>query len=101
MPKMTESDAFQQLGQFPHCDHLILHAPSECEYCDAHPEWQALRIAWRINFSGENDPDKAPCPATRVRSIERAHQWPGNRPRAADEPPRSVYEHLRDNIKNG
>jgi hypothetical protein len=98
---MDQAEAFRQLGQFPHCDHLILHIPGECEYCDAHPAWQALRLIWGINFSGENNPAKAPCPSSLIRPIEQAHNWPNNRPRAADEPARSVYEHMRDNIKNG
>ena len=38
--------------QFPHCDSRILHRPSECEFCDQHPEWQALRKAWGIAFTG-------------------------------------------------
>jgi hypothetical protein len=39
--------------QFPHCDGRILHAPGVCTYCDMHPEWQELRLAWGINFTGE------------------------------------------------
>jgi hypothetical protein len=31
------AEAFQTLGQFPHCDPNVLHAPSICEYCDAQP----------------------------------------------------------------
>lgn len=38
--------------RFPHCDSRILHRAGECEYCDAHPEWQALRVAWGIAFTG-------------------------------------------------
>lgn len=37
---------------FPHCDQRILHAPGECEYCNDHPDWQALREAWGIAFTG-------------------------------------------------
>jgi hypothetical protein len=41
------------LGQFPHCDQRILHGPVDgCEFCDAHPEWQELRRAWGIAFTG-------------------------------------------------
>lgn len=38
---------------FPHCDQRVLHAPGECEFCDACPEWQALRKAWGIAFTGK------------------------------------------------
>jgi len=36
----------------PHCDSRVLHAPGECEFCDQRPEWQALRQAWGIAFTG-------------------------------------------------
>lgn len=39
--------------QFPHCDSAVLHAPGHCEYCDDHPEWQTLRVAWRIPFTDD------------------------------------------------
>lgn len=41
------------LGQFPHCDQRILHKPGDCEFCDMRPEWQALRKAWGIAFTGQ------------------------------------------------
>ena len=40
------------IAQFPHCDQRILHAPGECEHCDGHAEWQELRKAWGIAFTG-------------------------------------------------
>lgn len=40
------------MTRFPHCDSRILHAPGECEYCDEVPEWQELRKAWGIAFTG-------------------------------------------------
>lgn len=49
---MTETRAEYEIAQFPHCDQRILHAPGECEYCDGHPEWQALREAWGIAYTG-------------------------------------------------
>lgn len=58
------------IDQFPHCDQRILHAPGECRYCDAHKEWQDLRIAWGVAFTGwEPDTDKKelPCPADYAR----------------------------------
>lgn len=101
---MTLEEAFRLLGQFPHCDARILHRPTTCTYCDTHPEWQAYRIAMGINFTGETDSDKAPCPSQRFRPHQVAHQWHGNRPTnrkltEADltEPvPRTVFERLAD-----
>lgn len=40
------------IAQFPHCDSRILHAPGECEFCDRRSEWQELREAWGIAFTG-------------------------------------------------
>lgn len=40
--------------QFPHCDARVLHAPGECEYCDRHADWQELRQAWGIAFTGHS-----------------------------------------------
>lgn len=94
--KPISPDAFNALGQFPHCDALVLHRKGECEYCDAHPEWQALREVWSINFTGENDPDKAPCPSARYRPAYQVHQWGGNRPTnvAVETQPPTAWEHL-------
>lgn len=77
---MTEAEAFKLLGQFPHCDGRVLHKPGDCKYCDDRPQWQAYRIAMKINFTGESDPEKMPCPSSRDRSARQAHRWPGNRP---------------------
>lgn len=95
------TSAFETLGQFPHCDPNVLHAPKECEYCDAHPEWQALRQVWAINFTNESDPQKAPCPSTRYRPAYQVNRWHGNRPSKGDgeyadvpvQPP-TAWEHL-------
>ncbi len=38
--------------QFPHCDSRVLHRRGECKYCDTHPDWQELRQAWGIAFTG-------------------------------------------------
>lgn len=64
--------------QFPHCDQRILHAPGECQHCDYHGEWQALRIAWGICFTGfEPEANELPCPADYVRGD--SHKlWGGN-----------------------
>ena len=63
----------------PHCDSSILHAPSECQHCDHYPDWQELRDLWRINYTGEHDPGKAPCPSEHSRTAEVRDRWPGNR----------------------
>lgn len=67
------------ITQMPHCDQSILHAPGECRYCDMHPDWQEYREAARINFSGQHDVDKAPCPSEHFRPAEVRDRWPGNR----------------------
>jgi hypothetical protein len=98
------------IEQFPHCDAAILHAPGACDVCDAHPDWQQLRQTWSINFTGENDPSKIPCPSTRRRSLNDVHHWPNNRPKHAGDgqglfeglptppepPPKTAYDHLRE-----
>lgn len=63
----------------PHCDARVLHAPSACRYCDHYKEWQRAREVWGINFTGESDPAKLPCPSTTKRSLEKIERWPGNR----------------------
>lgn len=76
------------IEQFPHCDPRVLHAPKECEFCDGHPEWQALREAWGIAFTGhtgektedEHGNTLLPCPAELNRSFETINKWPGNTP---------------------
>lgn len=65
--------------QFPHCDQRVLHAPGECQYCDKHSEWQMLRQAWGIAFTGY-DPEgtELPCPANHARG-DSVNKWYGNR----------------------
>lgn len=50
----------------------------ECEYCDYYPEWQEYREVARINYTGHQDPNKAPCPSTTWRSLETIEKWGGN-----------------------
>ena len=73
--------------QFPHCDQRVLHAPGECEYCDRRPEWQELRLAWGIAFTGHAAiAPELPCPADYARppgSAADHRLWPGNTPRPA------------------
>ena len=73
------------LGQFPHCDQRVLHSPGECEYCDRHPEWQALRIAWGIAFTGyEPEGTELPDPATAARGLKSINSWGGNVPKKGE-----------------
>jgi hypothetical protein len=81
----------QDLGPFPHCDSSVLHAPGECTYCDRHPEWQALRRAWGIAYTGHEPIDypgwrEVPCPSDQRRGRHGAHVWGGNRPTNIDVP---------------
>lgn len=65
-------------AHMPHCDSSILHAPGECVYCDQYPDWQEMREIARINFTGKDDPGKAPCPSLYFRSAEVRDRWGGN-----------------------
>lgn len=66
---------------YPHCDSRVLHAPGECEYCDRYAaDLQAQRIDQRINFTGYEDPDLLPDPATQARPVETINKWGGNVP---------------------
>lgn len=66
------------IPQFPHCDQRILHAPGECQFCDKHPDWQALRVAWGIAFTGWlPDGKELPCPADYARGNTHT-LWSGN-----------------------
>ena len=86
------------IEQFPHCDSLVLHKPGICSYCDEHPDWQELRLVWGINFTGETDPNKTPCPSASLRHHRTVHAWPGNRPTRVSVPmgPMSVYDQLKE-----
>ncbi len=76
-PDLLDIHSF--LRSFPHCDQRILHAPHECGVCDLHPQWQALRQAWGIAFTGYTpDGKELPDPATHARG-EVVNAWPGNR----------------------
>lgn len=74
-------------GQFPHCDQSVLHSPGECTFCDGHSDWQALRLAWGIAFTGhaprplyDDGPFEVACPSDQRRGVGKAHVWGGNRP---------------------
>jgi hypothetical protein len=82
----------EHIKQFPHCDSRILHKPGECAYCDKHPDWQELRRAWGINFTGgrtkkDGDSIWLPCPAEVNRPLDTINKWGGNVPeKKCDEP---------------
>jgi hypothetical protein len=75
-PKKLEVHSI--IPQFPHCDSRVLHAPGECQYCDKHPDWQALRQVWNIAFTGYAPEGKElPCPADHARG-DNHKKWAGN-----------------------
>lgn len=64
---------------FPHCDTAILHAPGVCDYCDDHPDWQQLREAWGIAFTGDAPKVRQlPCPSDFRRPGGVNQMWSGN-----------------------
>lgn len=69
---------------FPHCDQRILHEPGECAWCDMHGDWQELRQAWGIAFTGhipDENSDILICPADYARPPQVHQIWGGNRPK--------------------
>jgi hypothetical protein len=70
----------RDIKTFPHCDPRVLHSFGECEFCDLHPEWQELRVAWGIAFTGwEPDENELQDPATVARPLDVVNKWGGNR----------------------
>ena len=68
---------------FPHCDQNCIHRPLSCEYCDQYAgNIQQNRELLKVNFTGENDPRKHPCPSDLKRGLAGAHVWGGNRPKS-------------------
>ncbi len=70
----------EERAHAPHCDPSILHGPGECGACDQYPDWQQMRDAQLINFTGGCDDGKAPCPSVYFRKAEDRDRWGGNRP---------------------
>lgn len=68
------------VAPFPHCDSRVLHAPGACVYCDRYPTRQTFRLRAGVNFTGETDPSKFPCPAVKDRGLESINRWHGNVP---------------------
>lgn len=64
----------------PHCDQRVLHAPGECEYCDAYPAWQEARRVWGIAYTGHpiTVAQPLPCPAELARDLSVIEAWGGN-----------------------
>lgn len=63
-----------------HCDPNVVHPPGVCEMCDLYPHFQHQRINAGINFTGEQDPNKKPCPAELLRPLTTINKWHGNYP---------------------
>ena len=101
--------------QFPHCDPRVLHAPEDnCEFCNRHPEWQELRRAWGIAFTGHSFDKQGqpavdeqgnvtlPCPAEYNRGMTSVNSWHGNVAftpevsKAFDEEMDRMHKHLAD-----
>jgi hypothetical protein len=79
----------------PHCDQTVLHAPGECEFCDACPEWQEYRMIAHIAFTGhEPGEHQVACPSDQMRGRGEAHVWGGNRPTNVDVPQQETHESL-------
>ena len=93
--------------QYPHCDSRVLHAPSECDYCDMHPDWQQQRIHDGICFTGQtpttgNQP--YPCPADAARppgSPSDHRRWGGNKPTSAEGDPSWPMETFASQVMYG
>lgn len=64
-----------ELSRFPHCDQRVLHAPGECEFCDMHSEWQELRKAWGISFTGHAPQGSLPTCGQPI--LRGKHYYPG------------------------
>lgn len=88
---------FRVIKQFPHCDPKVIHKPGDCTYCDQRSEWQELREAWGINFTGGTDPVKLTCPSELVRDVRSVHSWHGNRPTnvPVETSDRSLFDHVK------
>ena len=72
------------MSKYPHCEHRVLHPPGDCEFCDMYPDLQKKRIDEGVNFTGEGDPNKKPCPAEEARGLENVNAWHRNRPYPKD-----------------
>lgn len=75
---LDRTSSSYEIGSFPHCDPKVLHQPMECKYCDMHPDWQLLRDAWGINWTGHYVDGKEKCPSEKARPLSIINRWPGN-----------------------
>lgn len=87
-PRIIASEIYAEGPMPPHCDARVLHAPGECPFCDAHPEWQRARMLWGISFTGKPEEGKLLCPSDVARSVGGAHVWGGNRPTEVTKDPK-------------
>lgn len=68
--------------QYPHCNQYVLHAPSACEFCDKHPDWQEQRLNAYVEFTGNEPPLMSVwigCPADILFNMQK-NKWHGNQP---------------------
>lgn len=84
MSEHCDREVIHADADFPHCDADVLHAPGMCRYCDDFPELHQARLEANVNFTGEDDPSKDPCPATVRRSLDRIERWGGNVAKSPD-----------------
>src|SRR5688572_8418568 len=64
-----------------HCDSNVIHSPGTCRYCDLYGKPHQIYLLIKgINFTNTEDPDKLPCPSTKLRSVEQINRWGGNVP---------------------
>jgi hypothetical protein len=64
-----------------HCDDRVIHRPQACLICDEFgADLQTERFVLGVNYTGESDPAKAPCPATLQRPLDAIYAWHGNVP---------------------
>ncbi len=84
-----------ELAQFPHCDQRVLHAPSDgCEFCNDRPEWQELRNAWGIAFTGHTPLASLPKCGQEVHGYSRADRCQRHEGHDGDCSPAREWERL-------
>lgn len=83
------------MADFPHCDDLVLHRPGTCWACDLYPEQQGVREQLGVNFTGEHDPSKHPCPAELRRPIDTINHWYNNTARTKEQADADAAEYHR------
>ena len=69
-PELTQ-EQWQQEQRF--------RSSGKCSYCDEYRQAQDQRAICGINFTGEDDPTKLPCPAEAARGLDNLEHWGGNK----------------------